>query len=71
MVQQYEHIVKVWKIVVEGLRRWWSSSWSNSTSKQARDLFFLNPKIWVWGIIWDHFQNPQIDLKAENRLDSL
>ena len=45
MVQQYEHIVKVWKIVIEGLRRWWSSSWSNSTSKQARDLvFFLNPR---------------------------
>ena len=44
MVQQYAHIVKVSKIVVDGLRRWWSSSWSNSISKQARDLFFLNPR---------------------------
>ena len=44
MVQQYEHIIMVSKIVVEGLRRWWSSSWSNSTSRQARHLFFLNPR---------------------------
>ena len=41
MEQQYEHIVKVSKIVVDGLRRWWSSSWSNSISKQARDLGFF------------------------------
>ena len=71
MVQQYAHIVKVSKIVIDGLRRWWSSSWSNSASKQARDLFFLTPGFRVWGIIWDHFQNPQIDLKAQNRLDGL
>ena len=44
MVQQYEHISMVSKIVVKGLRRWWSSSRSNSASKQARDLFFLNPR---------------------------
>ena len=49
MVQQYEHIVKVGKIVVEGLRRWWSSSWSNSTSKQARDLFFFKPQVFGYG----------------------
>ena len=72
MEQQYEHIVKVSNIVVNGLRRWWSSSWSNSTSKHARDLgFFKTPGFWVWGIIWDHFQNPQIDLKAQNGLDGL
>ena len=41
MEQQYVHIVKVSKIIVEGLRRWWSSSWSNSISKQARDLGFF------------------------------
>ena len=30
---------------VDGLGRWWSSSWSNSASMQARDLiFFLNPR---------------------------
>ena len=71
MVQQYKHIIMVSKIIVEGLRRWWSSSWSNSASKQARDLFFLTPGFRVWGIIWDHFQKHQIDLKAENSLDRL
>ena len=45
MVQQYEHIVKVWKIVIKGLRRWWSSSWSISASEHARDLILVsNPR---------------------------
>ena len=29
------------------------------------------PGFWVWGIIWDHFQKPQIDLKAKNWVDGL
>ena len=41
MVQHYEHIIKKSKIIVEGLRRWWSSSWRNSASKEAKDLFFF------------------------------
>ena len=25
----------------------------------------------AWGIIWDYFQKPQIDLKATNRVEGL
>ena len=40
-----ENTSKVDKIDIEGLGRWWSSSWSNSACERARDLiFFLNPR---------------------------
>ena len=39
---KYEHIGKVVKIDVEGLRRRWSSSWSNSASEHARDLILVS-----------------------------
>ena len=42
MWQQYEHIGKVVKIDIEGLRRRWSSSWSNSASEHARDLILVS-----------------------------
>merc|ERR1711994_1147540 len=52
-----------------GCRRSRRTSWSNSASKQARDLiFFLNPGFWLWGIIYDHFQRPQMGLKGKNSL---
>ena len=38
MPLKYEHIGKVIKIDVEGLRRWWSSSWSNSASNHLGPL---------------------------------
>ena len=38
---KYEHS-KVIKITVEGLRRRWSSSWSNSASEHARDLILVS-----------------------------
>ena len=41
MEQQYVHIVKVSKIVVDGLRRWWSSSWSNSDSGHTHSWPFI------------------------------
>ena len=28
-------------------------------------------KCMVWGIIWDHYQGPQLDLKAKNRVKVL
>ena len=37
-----EHISKVVKIDVKGLRRRWSSSWSNSASVHARDLILMS-----------------------------
>ena len=42
MAWKYEHIDKVIKINVEGLRRQWSSSWSNSASEHARDLILVS-----------------------------
>ena len=44
MMTKYEHAGMTRKIDLEGLRRWWSSSWSNSASERARDLIFLNPR---------------------------
>ena len=45
MPWKYEHIGKDVKINVEGLRRRWSSSWSNSASEHARDLILVsNPR---------------------------
>ena len=45
MPWKYEHIGKDVKIDVEGLRRRWSSSWSNSASEHARDLILVsNPR---------------------------
>ena len=38
---KYDHNGKVVKINAEGLRRRWSSSWSNSTSEHARDLILV------------------------------
>ena len=31
-------------------------------------FFFQTLGFGVWGIIWDHFQRPQIDLKVKNSL---
>ena len=28
----------------------------------------LTPGFWVWKILWDHFPEPQIDLKVKNRV---
>ena len=42
MPWKYEHIGKDVKIDVEGLRRRWSSSWSNSASEHARDLILVS-----------------------------
>ena len=36
-----ENTSKVDKIDIEGLGRWWSSSWSNSACERARDLIFF------------------------------
>ena len=50
MPWKYEHIGKVVKINIEGLRRWWSSLWSNSASEHARDLILVsNPRFWGMG----------------------
>ena len=29
------------------------------------------PGFWVWGIVWDHFREPKIDLKVKNRVEGL
>ena len=42
MPGKYEHIGKVVKINIEGLRRRRSSSWSNSASEHARDLILVS-----------------------------
>ena len=44
MPWKYEHIGKVVKIDVKGLRRRWSSSWSNSASEHARDLILVSTR---------------------------
>ena len=44
MQWKYEHIGNVMKINTEGLRRQWSSLWSNSASKHARDLILVSTR---------------------------
>ena len=39
---------------------------SNLASEHARDMVLVAKCFGIWGIIWDHFQNPQIDLEAKN-----
>ena len=37
-----------------------------------RDLFLVSiPMFWGKGIVWDHFQEPQINLNVKNRLEGL
>ena len=40
---------------------------TRTKSEQARPAQSKPEQVrWVWEIIWDHFQNPQIDLKIKN-----
>ena len=72
MMIKYEHNGMTWKIDLDALRRWWSSSWSNSASVQARDLIFFSALgFWAWRIIWDPFERPQMDLNGKNSLYGL
>ena len=34
-------------------------------------VLLAKPMFWAWGIIWDYFQKPQIDLKATNSVEGL
>ena len=41
--------------------------WSNPASENAKDMVLVaSPMFWGIGIIWDHFQKPQIELKVKN-----
>ena len=42
MPWKHNHIGKVVKIDIEGLKRRWSSSWSNLASEHARDLLLVS-----------------------------
>ena len=45
---------------------------SNFGSEHDRDLILAsNPGFWVWGIIWDHFHKPKIDLKVKNGMQEI
>ena len=38
----------------------------NFGSEHAKDLFLVsNECFWVWGIIWDYFQNLQVKTRVE------
>ena len=44
----------------------------NVASCHAKHLTLVSsPMFLTWGIIWDHFCEPQIRLKAKNRVDGL
>ena len=45
---------------------------SNFGSEHDRDMVLVsNPMFWVWGIIWDPFQKPKIDLKVKNGMQEV
>ena len=58
-----------------GWRRSRSTSWSEILSHllSLLDTWFWwqNQCFVAWGIIWDYFQKPQIDLKATDRVEGL
>ena len=63
-------------------RRPRTTSWSESVNLdlimvetwftyQPQDFGHDSTKIWAWGIIWDHCQEPHNDLKVKNRVEGL
>ena len=66
MRRKYEHIGKVVKINIKGLRRQWSSSWSNSASEHARDFILVSTGI----VLLDLLQpvQPVLEVQVNLRL---
>ena len=63
-------------------RRPRTTSWSESVNLdlimvetwftyQPQDFGHDSTKIWAWGIIWDHCQEPHNDLNVKNRVEGL